>query len=336
MAACAEGDGSLPASHVGREQVLDALKAAGVQRRLAKDEFDLRVGQVLAAYAELDAVTAGIPAGLTAARQPEMIRKSHNKQPEMIRKSHNKRLIQRGTAAGAGASVALTATVAVAARGNPVISLVVVGLAGIVVAVLLAGLLTLISGVLEMASSRQPSLGPRLLAELEIPAAHVTHDRDEALSIGDDLAVIVGGQLRQTGPAANVASEPADPDIARLLGWSELGHGTAASGTVRIGQLVLRDTAERPHGPVQAFYRPEDVELRPTTPDKPADGSLTAPAERIILTRPLARITLGCDPPIAALMLHRDINRLQLTAGNPVQVHMPPGGLRVFRTRTEP
>jgi ABC-type Fe3+/spermidine/putrescine transport system ATPase subunit len=161
-------------------------------------------------------------------------------------------------------------------------------------------------------------------------------DRDEALSLGDDLAVIVGGQLRQTGPAATVASQPADPDIARLLGWSELGHGTADSGTARIGQLVLRDTAEGPHGPVQAFYRPEDVELRPATPDEPADGSLTAPVERIVHTRPLARITLGCDPPIAALVLHRDIGRLQLTPGNPVQVSMPPGSLRIFPGRTEP
>jgi molybdate/tungstate transport system ATP-binding protein len=176
----------------------------------------------------------------------------------------------------------------------------------------------------------------RLLAELEIPAAHVTHDRDEALSLGDDLAVIVGGQLRQTGPAASVAAEPADPDIARLLGWSELGHGTADSGTARIGQLGLRQAAEGMHGPVQAFYRPEDVELRPATPDEPAGGSLTAPVERIIHTRPLARITLACDPPITALMLHRDIGRLQLTAGNPVLVTIPPGSLRVFRTRTEP
>jgi len=135
-------------SHVGREQVLDALKAAFVQGRLAKDEFDLRVGQVLAAYAELDAATADIPTGLTTA-QP----------PETIRKSHNKKLIQRGTAAGAGASVALTAAIAVAARGNPVVSLVVVGLTGVFVAVLLAGLLTLVSWVLEMVSSRQPSPG---------------------------------------------------------------------------------------------------------------------------------------------------------------------------------
>jgi molybdate transport system ATP-binding protein len=176
----------------------------------------------------------------------------------------------------------------------------------------------------------------QLLAELEIPAAHVTHDRDEALSIGDDLAVIVGGQLRQTGPAASVAAEPADPDTARLLGWTELGPGTAAGSTIRIGQLVLRNPADGPHGPVQAFYRPEDVELRPATPDEPADGSLAAHIERIVHTRPLARISLGCDPPIAALMLHRDIGRLQLTAGHPVQITMPPGSLRIFPARADP
>src|SRR5258708_15931181 len=105
MAGGAEGDSNLPMSHVGREQVLDALKAAFVHGRLAKDEFDLRVGQVLAAYAQLDSATADIPAGLTTA-QP----------PATIRKSHNKKLIQPGTATGAGASVALTTTGAVAAR----------------------------------------------------------------------------------------------------------------------------------------------------------------------------------------------------------------------------
>ena len=87
---------------------------------------------------------------------------------------------------------------------------------------------------------------------------------------------------------------------------------------------------------MQAFYRPEDVELRPTTPDAPADGSLTAQVDRIAHTRPLARITLGCDPPIAALMLHRDIDRLQLAAGKVVQVNLPPGSLRIFQARTGP
>ncbi len=173
----------------------------------------------------------------------------------------------------------------------------------------------------------------QLLAELEIPAAHVTHDRDEALSIGDHLAVIVGGQLRQTGPAATVAAEPADPDVARLLGWSELGHGTAEDGSVHIGQLTFRHaTAEGLYGQAEAFYRPEDVELSPGAPDTPTDGRPTARVGRIVHTRPLARISLRSEPPITALMLHRDVERLRLRAGDPVQVNLPPGSLRIFHS----
>jgi len=176
------------------------------------------------------------------------------------------------------------------------------------------------------------SLLQQLLTDLEIPAAHVTHDRDEALSIGDDLAIIADGQLRQTGPAASVAAEPADPDVARLLGWSELGHGTASGGTARIGQHVLPDPAGL-HGPVQAFYRPEDVELSAPAPDTSADPSITAQIEQIIHTRPLARINIRGNPPITVLMLHRDISRLGLAAGDLTHVNLPPGSLRIFPTR---
>jgi ABC-type Fe3+/spermidine/putrescine transport system ATPase subunit len=171
----------------------------------------------------------------------------------------------------------------------------------------------------------------QLLTQLEIPAAHVTHDRDEALSIGDDLAVIAGGQLRQTGPAADVAAKPADPDVARLLGWSELGPGTTAHGTARIGQLVLHDPAATGmDGPVQAFYRPEDIQLSSAAQNAPATASLTTQIERILPTRPLARITLRSDPPITALMLHRDIERFHLATGDLIQAELPPGSLRLF------
>ena len=66
MAASAGGRGRLRASDADRDQVVDALKAAFVQGRLAKDEFGPRVGRVLAArtYAELDSLTADIPVGL--------------------------------------------------------------------------------------------------------------------------------------------------------------------------------------------------------------------------------------------------------------------------------
>ena len=66
IAAGTAGRGHLRASHADREQVVGTLKAAFVQGRLVKDEFDLRVGQALAprTYAELAALTADLPAGL--------------------------------------------------------------------------------------------------------------------------------------------------------------------------------------------------------------------------------------------------------------------------------
>jgi Domain of unknown function (DUF1707) len=51
------------ASHADREQAVELLKAAFVQGRLDKHEFDARVGQAFASrtYLELAAVTADIP-----------------------------------------------------------------------------------------------------------------------------------------------------------------------------------------------------------------------------------------------------------------------------------
>ena len=68
MAAGAVGRGHLRASNADREQVISLLKAAFVQGRLTKDEFDLRVGRALASRtcAELAALTADIPADRVA------------------------------------------------------------------------------------------------------------------------------------------------------------------------------------------------------------------------------------------------------------------------------
>src|SRR5215831_9156742 len=75
IVAGAGGRGHLRASHADREQVIGTLKAAFVQGMLAKDEFDLRVGQALASrtYADLTALTADLPAGLTAAKPPQPV-----------------------------------------------------------------------------------------------------------------------------------------------------------------------------------------------------------------------------------------------------------------------
>jgi hypothetical protein len=60
------------AAREDRERVIEVLKTAFVHERLTKDELDAQVGLALAArtYADLDKLTAGIPAERSPARLP--------------------------------------------------------------------------------------------------------------------------------------------------------------------------------------------------------------------------------------------------------------------------
>jgi hypothetical protein len=78
------GRGRLRASNADREQVIDTLKDAFVQGRLTKDEFDSRVGDVLASrtYADLAALTADLPAGPPSAKRPRQPIPARPRRPE--------------------------------------------------------------------------------------------------------------------------------------------------------------------------------------------------------------------------------------------------------------
>ena len=80
------GPGRLRACHADREHVIGVLKAGFVQGLLTKDEFDARVAQTFTSrtYAELAAVTAGIPTGLIGAQPPRTPARARARPPVNI------------------------------------------------------------------------------------------------------------------------------------------------------------------------------------------------------------------------------------------------------------
>ncbi len=58
----------------------------------------------------------------------------------------------------------------------------------------------------------------RMLLSSGVPAIVVTHDRAEAIALGDWMAVLVGGRIRQTGPVREVLRHPADVSVAESVG----------------------------------------------------------------------------------------------------------------------
>ena len=48
----------------------------------------------------------------------------------------------------------------------------------------------------------------------------VTHDRQEAVALAEDTALLIGGRIRQHGPTVKVLDHPSDADTAWLLGYT--------------------------------------------------------------------------------------------------------------------
>ncbi|WP_214367315.1 ABC transporter ATP-binding protein [Pseudonocardia sp. H11422] len=60
------------------------------------------------------------------------------------------------------------------------------------------------------------------LDELDTAVVLVTHDRNEALALAHDTALMIDGHIRQHGDTPAVLDAPADRDCARLLGYTNL------------------------------------------------------------------------------------------------------------------
>jgi hypothetical protein len=132
----------------GRDQVITALKTAFVQGRLSKDEFELRVGQALAIYARLDALTADIPAAPPPVTPPA----------EVARQAANKKMVQQGTVGIASLTFLLDAVLVI--PRNPLLGVVTGILLTVFVTVLAAGFLTLLSWAMDRRSGPQSAQSP--------------------------------------------------------------------------------------------------------------------------------------------------------------------------------
>jgi thiamine transport system ATP-binding protein len=84
------------------------------------------------------------------------------------------------------------------------------------------------------------ALRERLVAELRalfvrlgLTTLFVTHDHDEAFALADRLVVMHAGRIEQVGTPADVWQQPANPFVARFLGWNVTRAFSATPAAVR-------------------------------------------------------------------------------------------------------
>lgn len=102
-----------------------------------------------------------------------------------------------------------------------------------------------------------------LLRQVRVPSVFITHDQEEALELGDRIAVLNEGHLEQIGTPDEVYNHPETEYVATFLGAANLLLGVVTQGTVEIGSAKLPAEKEtrrfREGQSVKLVFRPEDV-----------------------------------------------------------------------------
>lgn len=152
----------------------------------------------------------------------------------------------------------------------------------------------------------------------------VTHDFDDALRLGDLVAVLAEGRIAQAGPPDQVFRFPNSPFVARFIGAGtvlagqveRLAPGTMTPFAARFtsGPLVLEVIADR-EGAAHAVIRPEDVLLnRDPFPGTPRNR-FAARVTRVERSGPLAHVHLDAGAQFVAVITAATADTLRPAVG---------------------
>ena len=170
----------------------------------------------------------------------------------------------------------------------------------------------------------------RILREERTTAVLVTHDRGEAMALGDRVGVLMDGRLLQVDGAAQVFRAPATEEIARFVGVETILDCRVVEGAWDLsvldagGQRIEVAQAGVPGERVRLCLRAEDVTLFPGAPKSAASSAFNRLAGRVLRIVPTGaymRVTVDCGFPLVALMTRRSIEEMELRDGAPVTAH---------------
>jgi multiple sugar transport system ATP-binding protein len=154
----------------------------------------------------------------------------------------------------------------------------------------------------------------RLHREVPVTSIYVTHDQVEAMTLGDRLCVMAGGEVQQIGTTDDIYNRPANTFVAAFMGSPPMNliPGVIRSGALHIGGTEVT-AVPSPEGPVTVGVRPEHVQLHTSY----VDGMVSA---RVDFIEPL-----GSHVLVTAQVEVRGDGVLCTAAQVPVIVNAPAG-----------
>mgnify|MGYP006282530735 FL=1 len=180
-----------------------------------------------------------------------------------------------------------------------------------------------------------------LFESLDIPVLYVTHDQRTATALGDRIAIVQDGELKQVDSPSTVLTQPTSRFVARFTGNENLFDGTVTDRTadgvrVRFGSLQFQATVSEPAvSNVTVCIHPSRVEVRAPhiADDEPTSNTATGTVTRWLNEGSEYRVDIEIETGPLALTANvrpATFEQLALESGSEVQVLIPQESLHLI------
>ncbi len=165
----------------------------------------------------------------------------------------------------------------------------------------------------------------RLHGELGTTFVFVTHDQEEAMTLGTRIAVLNHGRLVQFDTPKEIYHRPATRFVAEFIGRPAMNtiDGSIVDGIFRAGDVAL-PTPGRDPGPVVLGIRPEHIVLHDSPREDTLDFRLDVPE----IVEPDMLLFAACGE--VALVVRAKADRPELRRGDALHLEFPADRLCFF------
>ena len=163
---------------------------------------------------------------------------------------------------------------------------------------------------------------------------HVTHDFEEAVALGDRIAVLGEGRIVQVGTPEEVFRQPNSEFVARFAMTRNIYSGEvrddSSRGTVMdIGGVEVEVITEL-RGSMHASLRPEDILLSRESLVSSARNSLVGTITKVEDRGPTINVTVSTPVDFVCLVTRRSLEELGLVEGDEVHVAFKASAVHIF------
>ena len=175
----------------------------------------------------------------------------------------------------------------------------------------------------------------RLHRTLRVTTLHVTHDFEEAIALGERMAVIGDGEVKQVGPPEEIFRRPNSEFVARFSMSRNIFPGKIV--TTEKGQYsfesdqTIFSVRVGNHGDNRAIVRPEDVLITRTPSPGENGNTFWGEGSRITDRGSTLYVSVDLPPEITALMTRNAFSEMGLSLGTRVNVSFKASSVHVFQ-----